>query len=168
MDPTVIADRLAPAIDWPGAEHFAKRTWRQVAAAPQFDAWLIAWPSGGRLEFHDHGRSAGSIAVVRGALTETVPWRNDAGRLGIATRTLEAGPAVWLPPGHVHDVTNDATEVAISLHVYSPALTQMTRYAIVDNELVAKIEGTADPDDVDDEAERLRLHEIALVRSVIR
>jgi predicted metal-dependent enzyme (double-stranded beta helix superfamily) len=62
---------------------------------------------------------------------------------------------VWLPPGHVHDVTNDATEVAISLHVYAPALTQMTRYAIVDNELVAKIEGTADTDDLDDEAERL-------------
>jgi hypothetical protein len=38
----------------------------------------------------------------------------------------------------VHDVTNEAGELALSLHVYSPALTTMTFFDLEDDHLVAK------------------------------
>ena len=41
------------ALAW-GARHGAA-SWRLMARTPDFDAWLIAWPSGGKVELHDHG-----------------------------------------------------------------------------------------------------------------
>ena len=43
-----------------------RRTWRLVAQTPDFDAWLIAWPSGGKIDLHDHGNSTGALSVISG------------------------------------------------------------------------------------------------------
>ena len=40
----------------------------------EFEAWLIAWPPGGRVQFHDHGGSGGSVLVLDGALHELTPY----------------------------------------------------------------------------------------------
>ena len=53
--PTDIAARLAASVRWPGALDVEHRSWRLVARTPDFDAWLIAWPTGGKVELHDHG-----------------------------------------------------------------------------------------------------------------
>jgi Cysteine dioxygenase type I len=137
VDPAGVADRLVLALHWPGAAMVGAREWRLVARTPGFDAWLIAWPAGGQVALHDHGTSAGAISVLEGELTETIPWRDDAGRLCLARRPLHAGPTTGFAPGHVHDVTNESAGHALSLHVYSPPLTSMTRYEVTRNALVA-------------------------------
>lgn len=108
-----------------------------MARTPEFDAWLIAWPKGGKVELHDHGVSTGAVSVIRGALVEAVPRRDDAGHLALVRRALRAGATLGFGAGHVHDVTNESEEHALSLHVYSPALTSMTYYELAGDELLA-------------------------------
>jgi hypothetical protein len=138
VDPAVVARRLAPALYWPEAAAVAQREWRRVARMPDFDAWLIAWPPGGQVALHDHGASAGAIMVIEGALTEAVPWRDEDGQLCLARRALHGGTTLGFAPGHVHDVTNESGLHALSLHVYSPALTFMTQYDMTADGLVAR------------------------------
>ena len=138
VDPVEIATRLAPAFRWPGAPEGDERSWRLVALTPEFDAWVIAWPSGGRVDLHDHGNSCGALVVLEGTLVETIPWRHDTGRLSLERHELERGTTRRLRRGHVHDVTNEATKVAVSLHVYQPPLTTMTHYDLADNQLVPR------------------------------
>ncbi|MGA2474064.1 MAG: cysteine dioxygenase family protein [Acidimicrobiales bacterium] len=136
--PSDMASRLAPAIRWPGALDVEDRSWRLVARTPDFDAWLIAWPTGGKVELHDHGASSGAVSVISGTLVEAVPWRDDTGRLSLVRHELRAGTTLGFGAGHVHDVTNEAGEHALSLHVYSPALTSMTFFDLVGNRLEAQ------------------------------
>ena len=136
--PSDIASRLAPAIRSPGALDVEDRAWRLVARTPVFDAWLIAWPTGGKVELHDHGASSGAVSVISGTLVEAVPWRDDTGRLSLVRNELRADTTLGFGAGHVHDVTNEAGEHALSLHVYSPALTSMTFFDLVGNRLEAQ------------------------------
>lgn len=138
VDPAEVASRLAPAVHWPGALDTGRRSWRLMARTPDFDAWLIAWPSGGKVELHDHGSSAGAVSVISGALVEAVPWRDDAGRLSLVRQELRAGATLGFGAWHVHDVTNESDGHALSLHVYSPALTSMTFFDLAGDRLVAR------------------------------
>jgi hypothetical protein len=138
INPREVARRLAPAVQWPGALETRSRSWRLMARTPDFDAWLIAWPKGGKVELHDHGVSTGAVSVISGALVEAVPRRNDAGRLTLVRHELQAGATLGFGAGHVHDVTNESDEFARSLHVYSPALTSMTFYELTQDRLVVR------------------------------
>ena len=138
MNPAEVASRLAPAVHWPGGFDRTRRTWRLMARTSDFDAWLIAWPSGGKVELHDHGSSTGAVSVISGALVEAVPWRDDAGRLSLVRQELRAGATLGFGAWHVHDVTNESDGPALSLHVYSPALTSMTYFDVAGDRLVAR------------------------------
>jgi hypothetical protein len=76
--------------------------------------------------------------VISGALVEAVPWRDDSGRLTLVRHELRAGTTLGFDAGHVHDVTNESDEHALSLHVYSPALTSMTFYELTEHALVVR------------------------------
>jgi predicted metal-dependent enzyme (double-stranded beta helix superfamily) len=121
-----------------------RRTWRLMARTPDFDAWLIAWPRGGRVELHDHGTAAGAVSVISGTLVEAVPWRDDTGRLTLVRHELWAGATLGFDVGHIHDVTNEADGHALSLHVYSPALTSMTFYDVIGDQLSVREVGWVD------------------------
>jgi hypothetical protein len=138
VNPQEVASRLAPAVRWPGAPATERRAWRLMARTPDFDAWLIAWPSGGKVDLHDHGQSSGAVSVISGALVEAVPWRDDTGLLSLVRHELSAGVTLGFGAGHVHDVTNESDEQALSLHVYSPALTSMTFYEVSGDQLVVR------------------------------
>ena len=75
-------------------------------------------------------RSTGAVSVISGSLVEAVPWRDDTGRLSLVRHELSAGATLGFGAGHVHDVTNESDGPALSLHVYSPALTSMTFYDV--------------------------------------
>lgn len=140
-----VASRLAPAVHWPGALDMERRSWRLMARTADFDAWLIAWPSGGKVELHDHGRSTGAVSVISGSLVEAVPWRDDTGRLSLDRHELREGATLGFGAGHVHDVTNESDGPTLSLHVYSPALTTMTFYEVDGGQLVVRgVAWTAD------------------------
>jgi hypothetical protein len=138
IDAREVANRLAPAVHWPGALDAQSRSWRLMARTPDFDAWLIAWPKGGKVELHDHGTSTGAVSVISGALVEAVPRRDEGGRFTLVRHELRAGATLGFGAGHVHDVTNESDEHALSLHVYSPALTSMTFYELTEDALVVR------------------------------
>ncbi len=135
VDPSELASRLAPAVRWSGELDNETRSWRLMARTADFDAWLIAWPRGGKVELHDHGTSTGAVSVISGVLVEAVPWRDDTDQLSLVRHELHAGATLGFGAGHVHDVTNESDEHTLSLHVYSPALTSMTFYELSGDQL---------------------------------
>jgi hypothetical protein len=96
------------------------RRWGLVASAPEYEAWVIAWPSGTGLAMHDHDGSRAAVAVVDGALRER--FKSDA---GTHVRWLEVGDVRVLPHDHVHEVINLGVREAISVHVYSPPIANL-------------------------------------------
>ncbi len=82
--------------------------------------------------------------MISGTLVEAVPWRDDTGRLTLVRHELWAGATLGFDVGHIHDVTNEADGHALSLHVYSPALTSMTFYDVIGDQLSVREVGWAD------------------------
>ncbi|MFH8728800.1 cysteine dioxygenase [Streptomyces termitum] len=101
----------------PYVEYDATTRWyHRLRTGPGYEVWLLSWVPGQGSGPHDHGRSSGVLTVLRGELTE----RTDRG-----ARTLAPGGQRVFAPGYVHEVVNDSLEPAVSLHVYSPGLTEM-------------------------------------------
>jgi len=118
-----------------------------VAQHGDFDAWLIAWPCGSTAELHDHGGSRGALHVISGSLVETIPWRDDGGRVTLARREVQSGATMAFGAGHVHDVQNKAAVPALSLHVYSPPLQSMIYYERSGDRLIPREKGWVAADD---------------------
>ena len=119
------------------------RWYERIHMTDDFEVWLISWLPGQSTGFHDHGVSAGAFGVVWGELDESVASRR--GAKTHATR-VTAGVVRAFGPHYVHDVQNSSTgSVAVSVHAYSPPLSEMTRYNLTSGGLaVAGTEGTGD------------------------
>jgi mannose-6-phosphate isomerase-like protein (cupin superfamily) len=131
---------------WPGMARPTQRTWDLMAVSDWFEAWVIAWPPGGGIELHDHGRSAGAVVVASGKLAETTVAERTDGSFVTVSRILSAGSSVTFASHHVHDIVNLGTVPAISVHVYAPRLTNMTYYEISGGRLnVSRTVGGANP-----------------------
>ncbi len=119
---------------WRPVVHFDPhdRWYTRVAGGEGWEAWLLTWTPGQTTALHGHGRSAGAFTVLQGVLTETEAL--DAPVIGQPLRTrrhvLTMGQHRAFATGYVHEVANAGVENAVSLHVYGPALTSMTRYAL--------------------------------------
>jgi predicted metal-dependent enzyme (double-stranded beta helix superfamily) len=105
----------------------ARRWYNLLRCDDQVSVWLISWATEQFAELHDHGDSHGAFTVIRGALTEDrwVPARERLRR-----RVVSAGRSVAFGTGYVHEVSNPALEPAVSVHAYSPPLTEMSYYAL--------------------------------------
>ncbi|BEP14519.1 hypothetical protein acdb102_28300 [Acidothermaceae bacterium B102] len=100
------------------------RWWKRLSTDDDADVWLLTWMRDQTTELHDHGDSTAAFTVVQGALEEV---RVDPAGTLSATE-LRPGRTQWVAPGIVHDVRNVAVLPAVSIHAYSPPLTQMTYY----------------------------------------
>jgi len=102
---------------------------------PGVQIWVLSWLPGQGTPLHDHGRSAGAFAVVRGELTERVVA---AGPSGVHETTARLGVDRLRQFGahYVHQVTNEDDEPAVSVHVYTPALREMNTYDVEDGRLL--------------------------------
>ena len=96
------------------------RAYSRLLATDAYEAWLLAWPPGSAIAPHDHGASHGVFVVVSGALMET---RYD--HLARQRRVVGPGETVVVPVGVVHEVSARGPVAALSVHVYSPCLTEM-------------------------------------------
>jgi hypothetical protein len=122
-----VARELSRSLEpWPGADAPTERCWRIVEVTDRFEAWEVAWPVGGAIEFHDHGDSSGAVVVTSGRLVETSLRVGSDGRPVASTAQLPTDGHVVFGSGHVHDIVNDGPGPARSIHVYSPALESMT------------------------------------------
>lgn len=112
-------DNLMARVD-PAA---TERTRIELDITAYLEVWLMAWPPGSSTGWHDHGSSSGAMHVVRGSLTHET-WR-DGQLTEIDLRDQDEFSFV---PGLVHNMTNIGDVITLSVHAYSPALTQMTPY----------------------------------------
>ncbi len=107
-----------------------ERSWQRLDATDHLEIWLIHWPVGSSTGWHDHLQSEGAFLTVKGDLAEQ-SWSGNA----VHDRYLWEGEGRSFGPHHIHNVTNLGDRPALSVHVYSPALRGMTRYALLDNTL---------------------------------
>jgi len=126
------------ATHWPGMTRPAQRRWELMAATSTVEAWVIAWPPGGAIELHDHGVSAGAVAVAAGELVETNIVSSASGGVALRTTTIPTNGSISFAGRHIHDIVNLGSVPAVSVHVYAPRLTSMTYYRVVEGALEAR------------------------------
>ena len=129
-DRLALAARYAAAPDqWPMAPRFnpSQRWYHRIAAATDHEVWLLTWLPGQGTDLHDHGGSAGAFHVLSGSLTEDMVADSP---VRITAREFGEGAGRRFGSRHIHRITNRSVRPAISIHVYAPALTTMTRYRI--------------------------------------
>lgn len=80
--------------------------------------------------FHDHGPSSGAFVVATGVLEEHRP--------GEPTLVIPAGNCRAFGPDYAHDVRNGFVAPAITIHAYSPPLTEMNEYELDGSRLVPR------------------------------
>jgi predicted metal-dependent enzyme (double-stranded beta helix superfamily) len=99
--------------------------------------WLLSWLPGQHTDLHDHGGSSGAFVVVTGTLTVyTAAIRPDGGLPRLFDNTFSAGHGRSFGPHHIHQIANAGSQPAVSLHVYGPALREMTRYRVEEGRLL--------------------------------
>lgn len=103
-----------------------QRHYVRLAAGPHAELWLICWCPSQETGFHDHAGSRGAVAVVEGAVVETL--------LAVGghhpRREFAAGSGFSFGATHIHDVQHAVGPPATSLHAYSPPLAEMGFYDI--------------------------------------
>lgn len=118
-------DHLLPA----GGLPTDARWFTRIHGDDTLDIWLISWVPGHATELHDHGRSQGALTVLSGSVDE---YRWETGEL--KSRRLAAGDQATFPLGWVHDViwapAPAVSGPTLSVHAYSPPLTEMSYYEV--------------------------------------
>ena len=126
----LVAEIAARPALWEHAVRFDghERCWTRIDGPVGVDVWVLTWLTFQGTDLHDHGRSSAAFTVVRGAVHEIRPCAD--GRL--RPRKFVPGVVAAIEPGQVHDVRNELVEPAVSIHAYSPRLTEITYYAWLD------------------------------------
>ena len=126
--------------DWRHAVRFNadERTYTRIPLPREngYEAWLLTWLPGQGTGLHDHSGSAGAFIVVDGSLVEDTAEQDLDGRTTIQSRALHAGDVRPFGRDHVHEVRNESSLPAVSIHVYAPSLSAMNRYALENDRLV--------------------------------
>ena len=108
-----------------------RRWYAPLYHAPEYDVWLISWMPGQSTGFHDHGASSGAFFVTTGTIEEHRP--------GEPSRVISAGDFCAVGADYAHDVRNVSNAPAISIHAYSPPLTEMNHYDLEDDQLILRM-----------------------------
>ncbi len=123
--------------DWPLTPRFDpnKRWYHRIADTEQAEVWLLSWLPGQATDLHDHGGSAGAFVVVTGTLIEhtlsdDTERADQSGGARLRPTSLPAGAGRRFDAHHIHLLGNEGDRPAVSVHVYGPALTSMTRYRV--------------------------------------
>ena len=117
------------------------RWYERLSHGPDYDIWAISWLPGQSTGFHDHGASSGAFVVATGILEEHRP--------GEQTRVIYPDKPRAFGPDYAHDVRNVSLAPAISVHAYSPPLSEMNEYELDGSQLVPResASGKAEPPD---------------------
>ncbi|MFF2045612.1 cysteine dioxygenase [Kitasatospora sp. NPDC058170] len=99
------------------------RWYARLETGPGYEVWLLSWLPGQSSGFHDHGESSGVMTVVRGELVE-----RSLTHAGEGARALRPGGQRVFSSGYLHEVVNGSLEPAVSIHLYTPGLTEMNQY----------------------------------------
>jgi rhodanese-related sulfurtransferase len=120
-----------------------QRWYERLYHGPDHDIWVISWLPGQSTGFHDHGASSGAFVVATGVLEEHRP--------GERTRVIHPGKPRAFGPDYAHDVRNVSLAPAISIHAYSPPLSDMNEYELDGSRLVPRDPASGKAETVDQE-----------------
>jgi rhodanese-related sulfurtransferase len=121
-----------------------QRWYERLHHGPDYDIWVISWLPGQSTGFHDHGASSGAFVVATGILEEHRP--------GERTWMIHPGKPRAFGPDYAHDVRNVSLAPAISIHAYSPPLSEMNEYELDGSQLVARERTSGKAETVDQES----------------
>jgi rhodanese-related sulfurtransferase len=107
-----------------------RRWYERLYHGPDHDIWAISWMPGQSTGFHDHGESAGAFVVATGILEEHRP-----GDLPLA---ISPGNPRAFGPEYAHDVRNASLAPAVSIHAYSPPLSEMNEFELDGSQLLPR------------------------------
>jgi mannose-6-phosphate isomerase-like protein (cupin superfamily) len=107
-----------------------ERWYERIYHSRDYDIWVISWLPGQSTGFHDHGASSGAFAIATGTLEELRP--------GQKARIVNAGQSRTFGPDYSHDVRNVSGAPAVSIHAYSPPLSEMNEYEMEGSRLVVR------------------------------
>ena len=119
-------ERWRPLVDY----RTDTRWYRLLERTERYEMWLLSWLPGQGTDLHDHGPASGAFAIAAGTLTERVVAIKPGRPPVEVTRTLAVGGCRAFGSLYVHQVTNTGAVAAVSVHVYTPALTVMNRYRL--------------------------------------
>jgi rhodanese-related sulfurtransferase len=119
------------------------RWYERLYHGPDYDIWVISWLPGQSTGFHDHGASSGALVLATGILEEHRP--------GERTRVIYPGKPCAFGPEYAHDVRNVSLAPAISIHAYSPPLSEMNEYELDGSRLVPRERASAEAETLDQE-----------------
>jgi rhodanese-related sulfurtransferase len=120
-----------------------QRWYERLYLGPDYDIWVISWLPGQSTGYHDHGASSGAFVVTTGILEEYRP--------GERTRVVHPGQPRAFGTDYAHDVRNVSLAPAISIHAYSPPLSDMNEYELDGSQLVPREPADGNPETVDQE-----------------
>jgi len=98
------------------------RWYERLYHGPDHDIWVISWLPGQSTGYHDHGESAGAFVIATGTLEEQLP--------GEQTRVILPGQLRAFGADFAHGVRNISNAPAVSIHAYSPPLSEMNEYEL--------------------------------------
>jgi rhodanese-related sulfurtransferase/mannose-6-phosphate isomerase-like protein (cupin superfamily) len=107
-----------------------QRWYERLYQGPDHDIWVISWLPGQSTGFHDHGESSGAFIVATGILEEHRP--------GEQPLVIPPGKLRAFGPNYAHDVRNVSGAPAVSIHAYSPPLSEMNEYELDESQLVPR------------------------------
>jgi rhodanese-related sulfurtransferase len=107
-----------------------RRWYERLYHGADYDIWVISWLPGQSTGFHDHGASSGAFVVATGVLEEHRP--------GAWSCVVHPGTPRAFGPDYAHDVRNMSVAPAISIHAYSPPLSEMNEYELDGSQLVPR------------------------------
>lgn len=102
-----------------------QRWWTRLALTHAVELWLLSWLPGQRTEPHDHGGAVGSFTVLTGTLTESYRYPGHP----IRRAHRPTGVTVAFGAGRAHQVGNQHSPPAASVHAYSPPLVPTRQYS---------------------------------------
>jgi rhodanese-related sulfurtransferase len=122
----------------------AERRWyERLYQGRSHDIWVISWLPGQSTGFHDHGGSSGAFVVATGILEEHLP--------GEQARVIRPGNPRAFGPEYEHDVRNVSLAPAVSVHAYSPPLSEMNEYELEGSRLVPRDPASGKAETIDQE-----------------
>lgn len=108
-----------------GSGQPAQRWYVRLEYNDVYEVWLMGWSGTTNTEFHDHGGSAGAVAVIAGEITEARLRHGGS----VIRRTFTPGSTLSFGQHAIHDVQNAGNGSSLTVHVYSPPLTKQTYFA---------------------------------------
>lgn len=108
---------------------------RCVVRREYYEVLVLTWSPLQGSAAHDHSGSLCGLKVVRGCLTEQLFEGAPDGRVRKTSATRISAEGITVDSGLViHSFANSATdEVLVTVHIYSPPLPEVRRYAVAEN-----------------------------------